>query len=99
MTDEERAELETYRAITRRHSALIESRLKGLEDRVAELERTAVKRDMANGLDYEQVHPFEMTRLRRIEQLAARLLESSCPMGDAVRAANWERLAKAVDRR
>lgn len=47
MTDEERAELETYRAITRRHSALIESRLKGLEDRVAELERTAVKRDMA----------------------------------------------------
>ena len=38
MSEEQRAELEMYRAITRKQNALLDSRLRGLEDRVAELE-------------------------------------------------------------
>lgn len=48
---------------TRRRIELIEAQL-------AELNRVAVKRDMARGMDYEQVHPDEMARLRRIERAA-----------------------------
>lgn len=47
-----------------------------LEERIEVLERTAVKRDMARGMDYEQVHPDEMARLRRIEQAARALVDS-----------------------
>lgn len=47
-----------------------------LEERVEALERTAVKRDMVRGMDFEQVHPDEMARLRRIERAARDLVDS-----------------------
>lgn len=77
-------------------------RIGRLEDSVAELEARIpapeiVTRTTALATQVVEVDEYE--RLLRIEQLSARLLESSCPMGDAVRAANWERLANAVDRR
>lgn len=65
--------------------------------RIEALERTSVKRDMARGMDYEQVHPDEMARLRRIE-LAARAFADNYADASKDHYSAWIGLREALKR-
>lgn len=76
-------------------------RMDELEAKLRELERRAVKRDMALGMDYEQVHPSEMNRLRSLDRIVKDLLLNSAPVGPdcmMLDGPTWRRLKEALNR-
>lgn len=93
MNEKDREELKKYRTVIQHQSALLESRFRGLEDRVAELEAR---------IPAPEIVPRAPARSRSLEYViglenaANRLLEFARPMGDSDRIKAWDELARAV---